>query len=140
MSDFEFIEHTADVGVRVYGFSLEELFRNAALVLFGLMVDYEPRPEIEERVIVEAEDSEELLITWLNELISLFFAYKFLPASYSIEIEDRPEQKVLKSCLRGENFNPYENKLKMEIKAATYHDLKVSSTDDGWVAEIIFDV
>jgi len=140
MVDFEFIEHTADVGVRVQGASAEELFENAARVLFRLMVDYEPKPEIEERVVVEAEDCEELLVTWLNELISLFFAYKFLPAEYSIEIEDKLEQKVLKTCLRGDNFNPYKNKIKMEIKAATYHDLKVEKVDSGWVAEVIFDV
>jgi len=140
MPDFEFIEHTADVGVRVYGESLEALFVNSARVLFGLILDYKPKPEIEERVVVEAEDFEELLVTWLNELISLFFAYQFLPVDYSITIEDEEGAKVLKSTIKGSNFNPYENKLNMEIKAATYHDLKVEKSDSGWVAEIIFDI
>jgi len=140
MKDFEFIEHTADVGVRVYGSSLEELFANSARVLFGLMTDYGPNQELKEHVVVEAEDLEELLVTWLNELISLFFAYKFLPGDYSIEIEDGLDLKVIKSTINGDNFNPYENKLKMEIKAATYHDLKVEKTEEGWVAEVIFDV
>jgi len=79
-------------------------------------------------------------VTWLNELISLFFAYKFLPADYSVAIEQKPGLNILKVRMLGENFDPYDNKIKMEIKAATYHDLKVEKTDEGYVAEVIFDV
>lgn len=140
MPDFEFIEHTADVGVRVYGETLEALFANSAGVLFGLILDFRPQLDTEEQIILEAEDLEELLVTWLNELISLLFAYKFLPADYSIAIEDRGGLKVLKSTIKGCNFDPYQNELKMEIKAATYHDLKVEEAASGWVAEVIFDI
>ncbi|MBU2266415.1 MAG: archease, partial [Candidatus Omnitrophica bacterium] len=91
-------------------------------------------------VVVEAEDIEELLITWLNELLSLFFAYRFLPVDYDIILEEREDYKVIKSRIKGANFDPYQNKIKMEIKAATYHDLKVEKNDSGWIAEVIFDV
>ncbi len=140
MGDFEFIEHTADVGVRIYGKSLQSLFQNAASVLFRLMVDITPAAEIEKNIVLETENIQELLATWLNELLSLFFAYQFLPAGYAIEIEDTADRKVLKAKVKGGNFDPYANKLKMEIKAATYHELKVEKNDSGWVAEVIFDV
>ncbi|MBU2044159.1 MAG: archease [Candidatus Omnitrophica bacterium] len=140
MIDFEFIEHTADVGVRVYADTSEQLFKNCAEVLFGLILDDRPKPDIEETVVVEAEDIEELLITWLNELLSLFFAYRFLPVDYDIILEEREDYKVIKSRIKGANFDPYQNKIKMEIKAATYHDLKVEKNDSGWIAEVIFDV
>ncbi|MBU0896652.1 MAG: archease, partial [Candidatus Omnitrophica bacterium] len=70
MENFEFIEHTADIGVRVYGKSLEDLFQNCAQTLFSLLIDHKPAEKIEERIILEAETQEELLVTWLNELIS----------------------------------------------------------------------
>jgi SHS2 domain-containing protein len=80
-------------------------------------------------------------VVWLNELISMFFAYKFLPAKYNIKItHDEPQYKVLEGALMGEQFNPYENKISREIKAATYHNLKIEKIDKKWQAEIIFDV
>ena len=141
MKDFEFIEHTADLGIRVKGDTLEGLFENAALCLFSLMSDYKPEGKIEEKIILEGEDLEELFVTWLNELNSMFFTYKFLPAKYNIKItHDEPQYKVLEGVLLGEEFDPYENKISREIKAATYHNLKVEKIDNKWQAEVIFDV
>jgi SHS2 domain-containing protein len=43
--------------------------------------------------------------------------------------------------MQGEEFNPYENKkINMEIKAATYHNLKIEKYNKGYKAEVIFDV
>ncbi len=138
---FEIIEHTADLGIRVQGKTLEELFTNSACALFSLMVDVEPEGKIEEKIILEGENLEELLVVWLNELISMFFAYKFLPAQYHIKItHNEPQYKVLEGTLAGQKFDPYENKVSREIKAATYCNLKVEKIDDKWQAEIIFDV
>ena len=140
MVDFEFIEHTADLGLRIYGKNIESLFQNAAQSLFEIIIDSKSQAENLEEIILEAENLEELFVTWLNELISLFFACKFLPSEYFIEVEEKDDLKILKSRIKGANFNPQENKIKMEIKAATYHNLKLEKTDDGYVAEVIFDI
>jgi SHS2 domain-containing protein len=140
MVDFEFIEHTADLGLRIYGKNIKSLFQNAAQSLFEIIIDSRSQAESLEEISLEAENLEELFVAWLNELISLFFAYKFLPSEYFIEIEERDNLKILKSRIKGANFNPSENKIKMEIKAATYHNLKVVKTDDGYMAEVIFDI
>ena len=73
-------------------------------------------------------------------VISVFFSCQFLPAEYNIIIEEIDGKYTLKSTVLGQNFNPYENKINMEIKAATYHNLKIEKKDDGFVAEVIFDV
>ncbi|MEM4115299.1 MAG: archease, partial [Saccharolobus sp.] len=39
MIPFEFFDHTADIGIRAYGRSLEEAFANAALAVFEIMTD-----------------------------------------------------------------------------------------------------
>lgn len=140
MKDFEFIEHTADVGVRVYGKNIEELFKNCARVLFSLLVDTKPKKNTKRKVILKAQDIEDLLVNWLNELISLFFACKFLPADYSISIEKNHSSKTLKADIKGQRFDPYSSKINMEVKAATHHGLKVKKIGKIWQVEIIFDV
>jgi SHS2 domain-containing protein len=125
----------------VRGAKLEDLFRNSACALFSILINYKPKKATsEEKVILESETLEELLVTWLNELISLFFAYKFLPAEYSLVIEESQNAKILKALIKGAEFNPYKNKINKEVKAATYHNLKVEKIDKEYVAEIIFDV
>jgi len=137
---FEFIEHTADIGVRVFGRDLEELFKNSATALFGIILDYHPQSSIKEEIVLEAESLEEILVTWLNELLSLFSAYNFLPANYNISIGRKNEIFFLNAIIYGENFDYNSTSINTEIKAATYHDLKIEKKDDLYIAEIIFDV
>lgn len=138
--NFEFFEHTADIGIRVYGETLTDLFNNSAQALFQIILDYQPKSKIEKKVELKADSFEDLLVIWLNELISGLFADKFLPAKFNIVIEDNRQEKIIKADMVGENFSPYENKINMEIKAATYHNLKIQRTCEGYKAEIIFDV
>lgn len=140
MKNFEFIEHTADIGIRIFGDDREELFESAAGALFKLLVDYRPKKDSERKISLEAETFEDLLVNWLNELISSFFACKFLPADYSIVIEEKQNLKILHAVIEGQKFDPYENKINMEIKAATYHNLKIKEARDGFKTEIIFDI
>ena len=39
MKKYEFFDHTADLGLRVYGSSLAELFTNAGFALFDVLTD-----------------------------------------------------------------------------------------------------
>lgn len=88
MEKFEFIEHTADLGLRVYGTTLEDLFKNYATILFNLLTDHRPKNIITKKITLQAQTLTELLADWLNELLSLFFADKFLPQEYRLKITD----------------------------------------------------
>ena len=63
-----------------------------------------------------------------------------MPEEYSLVIEESQNAKILKALIKGAEFNPYKNKINKEVKAATYHNLKVEKIDKEYVAEIIFDV
>ncbi|MBN2120760.1 MAG: archease [Candidatus Omnitrophica bacterium] len=139
MKDYEIFEHTADLGVRVYGRDLQTLFKNAAVALFSLVVDSCPPQEKEITVKLEVKTLEDLLLNWLNELISVFFTYKFLPSGYNIHIS-KEEPYILRATLKGAGYDPYSQKVNTEIKAATYHGLKIEEVPEGFKAEIIFDV
>ena len=140
MEEFEFIEHTADLGLRVYGKTSEDLFKNYATTLFSILTDYQPQKTISKKITLQAQSLAELLVDWLNELLSVFSADGFLPKEYNLKISDDKGGKILQAEIKGEEFDFENNELKREIKAATYHDLKVEENDSGYVAEVIFDV
>ena len=135
---FEIIDHTADVGIIVYGINMKELFSNAATALFSLITDPESIKENSHlNVEVDSQDRSSLLIEWLNELIYLFDVEHILFNRF--DIENLSHSKVKATCY-GESFNPAKHKVNMEIKAATYHMLKLDKDNGGYKAQIIFDI
>jgi SHS2 domain-containing protein len=140
MKKFELIEHTADIGMRIFGRSREGLFENAARALISLITDYHPRVTEERTAQFSSETLEDLFIAWLSELIGQLFAESFLPSGFDIYLEEEKKHIWLRTKMLGGHFDPFKQKIKMEVKAATYHNLKIEKTDKGWVAEVIFDV
>jgi len=135
---FEVLEHTADVGVRVNGGSFAELLKSAALALMSLITDRESvRPDEEVSFEVEAETGEELLIKMLNEILYIHEVRKMVFADAEIELADG---RKLRGRLRGEKTDVSRHELLLDIKAATYHNLKIERVNDRFMAEIIFDI
>lgn len=135
---FEVFEHTADIGVRVYGASFAELLKNAALALMSLIADRESvRPDEEVLFETEAETGEELLIKMLSEILYLHEVGKMVFKEAEIELTDGCK---LMGRLKGEKTDFSRHELLHDIKAATYHNLKIERVDDRFMAEIIFDI
>ena len=135
---FEVLEHTADVGVRVYGWSFAELLKCAALALMSLITNRESvKPDEEVAFEVEAETGEELLIKMLNEILYIHEVRKMVFADAEIELADGCK---LRGRLRGEKTDVSRHELLLDIKAATYHNLKIERVNDRFMAEIIFDI
>ena len=137
MKDFEIVDHTADIGIIAHGADLEEMFVNAARAMFSLIIDLN---NIDETTCYNTKasggDWEDLLVTWLNELLYLFDSQLIIFKRFKITSLTHTQ---LKAKGYGERADPSRHKLKMGIKAATYHMLKVER-DDGFKAQILFDV
>jgi SHS2 domain-containing protein len=138
MKDFELIEHTADVGIRVRAGELEELFEKAAQAMFQIIAEKKnPPAEPPQRLTVkqDAQDVSELFVEWLNGLLSLSSAKGLIFTEFKIGAldENHLEAEVFGSPAQDFRVNA-------EIKAATYHQLKLEKAASGWVAEVIFDV
>ena len=137
MKNYEIIEHTADVGIRVKGKDLKDLFRKAALAISDISSEKITKDKKIKTITIrqKAENLDELFVNWLNELLSL-------SAVKELIFEDAKIKKLDNTCLEatvsGSNIKNY--KVNTEIKAATYHDLKLEQTRSGYVAEVIFDV
>ncbi|MBD3246718.1 MAG: hypothetical protein GF333_06860 [Candidatus Omnitrophica bacterium] len=140
MKRYEFIEHTADLRLRIYGRTLPELFCHAAIALFETLVDHSPAGSIQKNVSLDSNSPENLLIDWLNELLSSFYAEQFLPRDIDVRVGPQEGGYALTACLRGDSYDPYAEPLKTEVKAATYHQVKIEADDGNFSAEIIFDV
>jgi SHS2 domain-containing protein len=135
---FEIVDHTADVGIIAYGTNIEELFCNAALALFSLITEpgsIQEKSHLNLRVSSDERDS--LLVEWLNELIYFFDAKHILFNRFDIESLTHNQ---LKATCYGEGFDPMKHKIKMGVKAATYHMLKLDKNSDGYKAQIILDI
>jgi SHS2 domain-containing protein len=134
---FEVIDHTADIGIAAYGASLREAFGNAAYALFSLMADLE---NVADALCCEAEvtadDREDLLVAWLNELVYLFEVDNVLFKRF--EIDELSETRLRARCY-GERIDSERHKIKMAVKAATYHMLKVEKRD-GYRVQVLFDI
>jgi SHS2 domain-containing protein len=136
---FEFFDHTADIGVHVYGNSLAELFKNSAHATFEAVGRlYKTDSNLQKSVELEAESAEDLLHDWLADLLYEIEANHVLYDNFEIH-ELTPHR--LKATLRGGAIDFTRSQTNEEIKAVTYHQLHVESQLDGsWRATVIFDV
>lgn len=134
---YEILEHTADIRIRVFGKSSSDLFVNSAYAMFDILADKirSDKPQIRALILQEAEDIEELFVNWLNELLSLSASKEVIFSEFKINKFDNTGLEI--ECL-GSPVAAY--KINTEIKAATYHGLKIEKRDKGWEAEVIFDV
>ena len=135
---YEFFEHTADIGIKVRGQDLNQLFQNAALAMFDIIARKHSVTKTSLEIIEikqEAEDLEELFVNWLNELLSLSATKELIFSDFKIQ---KLTVRNLQATVSGSPAKGYE--LTTEIKAATYHGLKLEQSKSGWQAEVIFDV
>lgn len=133
------IEHTADVGYRLCAPTLAELFAVAGRALFDAITALESiqQSRLERQIQAEAGDVEALFVAWLSEL-NFYCLTKFeLYGDFKIE-EISPT--AVRATVRGEKIDPARHVIHTEIKAVTYHELYVRQVENGWEAQVIFDV
>ena len=135
---FELFDHTAVLGAPYSSTDLNTLFQEAAMALFTAIVDDLTTVQERERVTLEleADDCPYLLFDWLNELLYRFESERLLFGRFQVSVEG----KRLKGVAGGEPFDADRHSLGHEVKAITYHGLRVEKLADGWLAELIVDI
>ena len=138
MKRYETFDHTADMGIRAFGRTVEEVFVRAAEALFDVLTDLDSiREDLTREVEIKGADREDLLVRWLGELLYLCEGEGYLFREFSI-IQLTPTS--LKATARGERFDPARHEFKTEIKAVTYHQVEVAQKDGMWVGKVIVDI
>jgi SHS2 domain-containing protein len=140
MGRAETFEHTADLGLRVVARDLPDLFETAAAGLFDAIVANREavRVAVTERVALEAESPQDLLLGWLNELIFRCETQHRFYTQFKVALDDAGRR--LEATIGGEPIDPDRHLLDHEVKAATHHGLSLRLADGGWIAEVIVDI
>ena len=140
MGTIETFDHTADVGLRVRGEDLDDLFRTAAEGLVDYVVANREavRDEVSAGVELRADSTLDLLFAWLNELIFRVETTHTLFARFDVRVA--ADGLSLEAEVGGEPIDRARHVLDHEVKAATRHGLALGREGDGWVAEIILDI
>jgi SHS2 domain-containing protein len=134
----EFFEHTADLGLRVHAADLETLFAEAATALFEAVVDnldaVQPRQSVAVRV--DGTERDYLLFDWLKELLRRFDTDHLLFSRFEVKLTPTG----LEGTAWGEPLDRDRHELGHEVKAITYHGLRVEQAGAEWLAEVIVDI
>lgn len=155
--DYEIIEHTADVGIRVRADDLAGLFSKAACAMFDIIAEKKTEEKFplstpftkggnkglpllkgrrgDFQVNLKAENLEELFVDWLSELLYLYSVKELVFGDFKI---NKIDETSIEAVVFGEAIINY--KVKTEIKAVTYHELEVKKIGSGWEGKVIFDV
>ena len=138
MKRFEILDHTADIGIMVYGGDLKSLFENAGEAFFHLITDLRKvRLRTQRKIEIGGESLERLMVDWLNELLYLHDVENLLFKGFHVESVG---EEGLKAKVNGEFFQEGVHVIKTGVKAATYHQLEVLQEKEGWRARIIVDL
>lgn len=135
---YETFEHTADLGLRIRAADLNTLFAEAAQGLFAAIVEdldtVAPVRRLD--VTITGTEREYLLFDWLKELLYHFDAEHLLLSRFEVEID----AGSLRGSAWGEPLDRSRHELAHEVKAITYHGLRVEPDAGGWLAEVIVDI
>ncbi len=135
---YQLIDHTADVGIQVFGADINVLFENAAAALFDVITDPDKlKGAARQTLSMEGADWPDLMVNWLREHLYLWAGQeKLVKESRILSISEYKLTAVI-------TYDPYRSDrhlIKEEIKAVTYHQIDVHQGSTGWEARVIFDV
>lgn len=137
-SQFEILEHPADIGFRAFGDSLPNLFENAALALLSIAAelnDVQPREQFQ--LEAAAADREALLVAWLSEVLYWYDGKRI--ALRSVHVESLTPERIV-AVGWGEARDVTRHHAKIIVKAVTWHQLRIYEQDGRWIAEVYLDI
>jgi len=142
MGKYRFLDDVAiaDAAFQAEAESIEELFEICAQATFEVMADTKTiGHKYKEDVELIGENLEELLFDWLAELIYLKDVKSMLFSKFDIKIQKKDGYRLAASVW-GEPADQKKHKVRVDVKAVTYHLLEVKRSDNKWTAKVILDI
>jgi SHS2 domain-containing protein len=135
---YRILEHPSDLGIEASGRSLKEVFEYAALGLVSVIADPATIDPLERRFItLKGSDHENLLVKWLSEILYLYDGQQFLTSDVDIT---RLTPQELEAAVTGESVDDQKHTLRTDVKAITYHQLKVDDRKDACLVRVFVDI
>jgi SHS2 domain-containing protein len=134
---YQKFDHGADVGIKGIGKDLNQAFTETAKAMFDVMVDIgKINPGRKVKIEVKAENKEELLVEFLNKLLSEADLKNMVFSEFQVLIKFNK----LKALAFGEKLSPKKHNIKTEVKAATYSMLEIGQEGENFYAQCVIDV
>jgi len=134
---FKIIEEvTAEIGFESYGKNPKELFENSAVALFSIMCEIKKvKPLKSRKISLKADNLQELMFSWLQQLIALVDIEEMFFSKFKIE---KISDKRLEATVYGEEISP--KKGKVVVKSVTNYRFKVEKNSKSYKATAILDI
>jgi SHS2 domain-containing protein len=135
MMRYELLEHTADLMMKAHGSTVKECFENAAFGMVDQIVDLslaEGKEKVE--ISVSGDGLDDMLYNFLSEVLFIFDARRLVLSRFDVRLF--PGR--LDCTAWGEKLDLEKHSPKQEIKAVTYHELKVDEKEPS--VTVLFDV
>lgn len=138
MGTHRLLEHTADMGIEVEAESLEDLFAEAALGLREVIFDGSRGWALDTYTLeARGEDEGEMLVDFLAEVLFLVESRGLFPATIaSLVIEG----SSVRAGIGAEPFDSERHVVEREVKAVTFHQLRVERLGGLWRAQVYLDL
>lgn len=134
----ETFEHTADIGIKAWGDTREELYEALAEALAELIC---PRRQVgsrdSRRLVIDSRDPGALAVDFLTAMLSVAQAERMCFADVAVQ---QATDTHLEATVRGERADPSRHDLGAEIKAVTYHMLEVRRDGTRWTGRVLLDL
>lgn len=131
---FTFLNHMADIKIRLQGKSLSELFESVTSAFAEYVGgDQSIKTTKKKTITLTANDNESLMYAYIDELLYLLDAEDFVAVKATVKIKDT----ILTAVLQGDATKNYHLN---HIKAATYAEMKIEKNASKWTAEVVLDV
>ena len=139
MKKFEFVDiSVADVAFLAYGKDLNELFSNAALAMFEVMINTsQVKPKIEKKINVKGNDLQSLMFNWLNKLLVFVDSENLVFSKFKTKVDGK--NFILRATCKGEKIDSKRHETRTAVKACTYHEMKIEK-NKIWKSQVILDI
>lgn len=140
MKKFEFVDiTTADTAFVAYGKDLNELFANAALAMFEVMVNTKQvKSNVIRNVKVKGIDLQSLMFNWLNELLIYVDSENLAFSEFKVRADGK--KFILSGKCKGEKIDRKKHEIRTLVKSCTYHQMKIEKEKNIWKAQVILDI
>lgn len=140
MKRFEFVDiTTADVAFVAYGEDLNELFANAALAMFEVMINTKQvKAIVSKEIKLNGNDLQSLMFNWLNELLVYVDSENLAFSEFKVKTDEK--KFSLSAECKGEKIDNKKHEIRTAVKATTYHKMEVKKEKNIWKAQVILDI
>ena len=134
MKQYEILEHRADLKIRAFGKTKEELFLNALRGMTESQKGEDLKGWVKKEIKIKSPDLSALLVDFLSEALYLSQINKEIYSSVEFK-------KFTETRIEGNLIGQKVERFGEDIKAVTYHSLEVNQKEDGsWEATVLFDI